>query len=222
LNWSSFLRAEAQEDYFQAIIAKVQEDAQTATIYPKREDIFNAFKYCPLDRTRAVILAQDPYHSSENSIPHAMGLSFSVPAGLSFPPSLRNIYKELESDLGIPPAKSGDLTPLARQGVLLLNSALTVKAGQAGSHSTYGWHILTDKVISLLNEKEKPVVFILWGNHAKAKRSLITHPRHLILEGTHPSGLSAHRGGFFGGKYFSKVNDFLIANGQDPIDWRIE
>jgi uracil-DNA glycosylase len=221
LIWSSFLRAEAQQEYFKSLIAKVVEDAKTTQIFPKREDIFNAFKYCPFEKVKVVLLGQDAYHSTENGIPHAMGLCFSVPAGLSLPPSLRNIYKELFDDLSIPIAKSGDLSAWSKQGVFLLNSSLTVRAGQAGSHSTYGWHLLTDKVISVLNEKETPVVFILWGAHAKQKKSLITDDRHLVLEGTHPSGLSAHRGGFFGGKYFSKTNDFLIETGQEPIDWMV-
>lgn len=218
-SWTEFLQREKEQEYFKQIIARVQEDAKGVTIYPKHEDMFNCFKYCSFDNTKVIILGQDPYINEYNGIPEAMGMCFSIPVGVPITPSLRNIYKELQSDLGLSPPSHGDLTSWAKQGVLLLNSALTVKAGLSGSHATYGWHTLTDKAIALLNEKENPLVFILWGAHAKKKRVLITNEHHLILEGAHPSPLAATRGGFFGGKYFSKCNEFLIANGSEPIDW---
>lgn len=217
MNWSSFLRAEAKEEYFRTIIAKVAKDAETAEIYPKREDIFKAFKLCPLEKVRAVCLAQDPYFNEGQ----AHGLAFSVPKGVSLPPSLRNIYQEMEADLGIPPAKNGDLSSWSEQGLLLLNSSLTVRAGQAGSHSSYGWHTLTDKAISIINGLDRPIVYLLWGAHAKKKIPLITNPKHKMITAAHPSPLSAHSG-FFGSRPFSQCNDFLIENGQEPIDWRLE
>ena len=218
MNWTTFLKAEKEKPYFQELVAQVQEDVKKHKIYPKREDLFNAFKYSPYDKTRCVIVGMDPYINEGQ----AHGLSFSVPKGVELPPSLRNIFKELRSDLGISSPSHGCLIEWAEQGVLLLNTYLTVRHGETGSHSKFGWQNLTDRAISILNEKETPVVFILWGAHAKAKRSLIINDHHLILQGAHPSPLSANKGGFFGGKYFSQCNDFLIAAGQEPINWKIE
>ena len=165
---------------------------------------------------KAVILGQDPYHQPGQ----AHGLCFSVQKGVQIPPSLVNIYKELESDLGIKPASHGNLESWAKNGVLLLNTVLTVRQNQANSHKGKGWEIFTDRVIELLNQRQQPMVFILWGNNAKAKEKLITNPNHLIIKSAHPSPLSAHYG-FWGGKYFSRTNEFLESTGQEPIDWRI-
>ena len=177
-------------------------------------DIFNAFKYTPYSEVKAVILGQDPYHGEGQ----AHGLCFSVKDGVEPPPSLVNIYKELKSDLGIEPPRSGCLTKWAKQGVLLLNTTLTVRAGAANSHSKCGWQEFTDEVIRILAKREKPMVFLLWGANARAKKSLIGGSTHLILECAHPSPLSAFNG-FFGCKHFSKTNDFLIKNGETPINW---
>jgi len=179
-------------------------------------DIFNALKVTGYDDVKVVILGQDPYHEPGQ----AHGMAFSVQPGVKTPPSLVNIYKELLDDLGIAPVEHGYLMKWAEQGVLLLNACLTVRAHQANSHKNKGWEQFTDQVISLLNDREKPVVFILWGNNAKAKMKLITNPQHLILTGSHPSPLSAYNG-FYGGKYFSRANAFLSANGEEPVDWQL-
>lgn len=188
----------------------------TKTVYPDMYSIFNALKLTPLSKVRAVILGQDPYHEPGQ----AMGLCFSVGDSTRLPPSLVNIYKELESDLGLPPSKSGDLSCWARQGVLLLNTVLTVRRGEANSHRRMGWEQLTDRIISCVNEKKEPVVFILWGREARSKKSLITSGRHLVIESAHPSPLSAYYG-FFGSRPFSRANSFLEENGVQPIDWRV-
>ena len=178
--------------------------------------IFNALKFTAYEDVKAVILGQDPYHQPGQ----AHGLCFSVQKGVQIPPSLVNIYKELESDLGIKPASHGNLESWAQNGVLLLNTVLTVRQNQANSHKGKGWEIFTDRVIELLNQRQQPMVFILWGNNAKAKEKLITNPNHLIIKSAHPSPLSAHYG-FWGGRYFSRTNEFLESTGQEPIDWRI-
>lgn len=186
-------------------------------IYPKREDIFNAFKYTPFSSLKVVILGQDPYHEPGQ----AMGLSFSVPAGIPIPPSLQNIYKELESDIeGFNAPEHGNLIPWARQGVLLLNSVLTVKAHQAFSHKGQGWEEFTDDVIKTIDESCENIVFLLWGSPARKKGERIDRSKHLVLETVHPSPLSAYRG-FFGCHHFSKANEYLIAHGKEPIDWRL-
>lgn len=185
-------------------------------VYPPKESIFSAFQATPLEQVKVVLLGQDPYHGEGQ----ANGLAFSVSRGVKLPPSLRNIYKELQEDCGISMPEHGDLTSWAKQGVLLLNTSLTVEMGKAGSHRNLGWEEVTDSAISLVNQKENPVVFILWGNHAHAKQSLITNPLHLILTSAHPSPLSAYRG-FFGCKHFSKTNEFLKNNGETPIQWDI-
>lgn len=184
------------------------------TIYPLKENIFNAFKLTSFENVKVVIMGQDPYHGEGE----AHGLSFSVQDNVKIPPSLQNIYKELYSDLGIPPKNTGNLTGWAKEGVLLLNSTLTVEKDKANSHQGLGWQYFTDYVIKVLNLSEKPIVFILWGNFARSKKVLITNPKHLILESSHPSPFSAYNG-FFGSKPFSKTNDFLIKNNIKPIDW---
>lgn len=184
------------------------------TIYPLKENIFNAFKLTSFENVKVVIVGQDPYHGEGE----AHGLSFSVQDNVKIPPSLQNIYKELYSDLGIPPKNTGNLTGWAKEGVLLLNSTLTVEKDKANSHQGLGWQYFTDYVIKVLNLSEKPIVFILWGNFARSKKVLITNPKHLILESPHPSPFSAYNG-FFCSKPFSKTNDFLIKNNIKPIDW---
>lgn len=184
------------------------------TIYPLKENIFNAFKLTSFENVKVVIMGQDPYHGEGE----AHGLSFSVQDNVKIPPSLQNIYKELYNDLGIPPKNTGNLTGWAKEGVLLLNSTLTVEKDKANSHQGLGWQYFTDCVIKVLNLSEKPIVFILWGNFARSKKVLITNPKHLILESPHPSPFSAYNG-FFGSKPFSKTNDFLIKNNIKPIDW---
>ena len=183
------------------------------TIYPLKENIFNAFKLTSFENVKVVIMGQDPYHGEGQ----AHGLSFSVQDNVKIPPSLQNIYKELYNDLGIPPKNTGNLTGWAKEGVLLLNSTLTVEKDKANSHQGLGWQYFTDCVIKVLNLSEKPIVFILWGNFARSKKVLITNPKHLILESPHPSPFSAYNG-FFGSKPFSKTNDFLIKNNINPID----
>ncbi len=180
------------------------------------ENIFRALKETPYDKVKAVIIGQDPYHEPGQ----AQGLCFSVPEGVKQPPSLVNIFKEMQADLGVRPPSHGNLLTWARQGVLLLNALLTVREHEANSHKNKGWEQFTDRVISLLNDREDPVVFILWGANAKAKASLITNDRHCILTGAHPSPLSAHNG-FWGGRYFSRANEFLEERGYEPINWRI-
>ena len=195
----------------------VEEEYSHHTVFPPKDHIFEALKLTSYQNTRVVIVGQDPYHG----IGEAHGLSFSVQKGVSIPPSLQNIYKELYDDLGIPPAHHGELTNWAKEGVLMLNAVLTVIKDTPASHRKLGWERLTDYIIRLLNEKEEPVVFILWGNFAKEKAKYITNPKHLILTSPHPSPFAA-RYGFFGSKPFSKTNEFLKRNGLKEIDWRIE
>lgn len=213
-SWDELLRTEFEKDYYQNLRKILASEYRTRRIYPDMYDIFNALKYTPYEEVKAVILGQDPYHGEGQ----AHGLCFSVKAGVQMPPSLKNIFKELESDLGVPMAENGELTRWAKQGVLLLNTVLTVREGSPNSHRPLGWEIFTDRVIELLNESEKPIVFLLWGANAKAKRSLLTNPSHLILTAAHPSPLSAYNG-FFGCRHFSKTNEFLVKNGRDPIEW---
>ena len=185
-------------------------------IYPARSQYFLAFDLCPFDRVKVVILGQDPYHGPGQ----AHGLCFSVREGVPLPPSLVNIYRELKSDMGIDNGSHGDLSPWARQGVLLLNSVLTVERGLAGSHRDRGWEKLTDRVVEFLNEQEQPLVFMLWGSYAQKKADFVSPERHCILKAPHPSPLSAHRG-FFNCRHFSKANEFLIKNKREPIDWEL-
>jgi len=217
-NWHDFIVKEQKNTYFKEIINFLeQERSQNKTIYPAKDNIFNALNLTPLDKTRVVILGQDPYHGPNQ----AMGLSFSVPKGEAIPPSLRNIYKELESDLKISPASSGDLTHWAKQGVLLLNTTLTVEAHKPQSHAKIGWQIFTDAIISHLNTQPHPIIFLLWGAFAHKKAQLIDTEKHHILETTHPSPLSAYRG-FLGSNVFSTTNKLLAEQGEKPIQWDLK
>ncbi len=217
LSWADVLDVEKQKDYFKQIMAFLaEEDAKQTVIYPPQDAIFNALKLTEFHDTKVVILGQDPYHGPNQ----AMGLSFAVNRGIPLPPSLRNIYKELVSDLGIAPANHGDLSGWAKQGVLLLNVTLTVEAAKPQSHADIGWQRFTDEVISALNQHPKPIVFLLWGAYAQKKIALIDQQKHRILKTTHPSPLSAHRG-FTGSKVFSKTNALLKDLGRMPIDWQL-
>lgn len=216
-DWKELLEDEFSKDYYLSLRKFLLSEYNTKTIYPDKFDIFNALHFTPYKDVKVVILGQDPYHGPNQ----AHGLSFSVNPGVKIPPSLLNIYKELNSDLGCYIPNNGYLKKWADQGVLLLNTSLTVRAGEANSHKNIGWEIFTDKIISLVNEKEDPVVFLLWGNNAIKKKELITNKKHLILSSVHPSPLSASRG-FFGSKPFSKINNFLISINKKPIDWQIE
>ncbi len=216
-DWDKVLESEFKKDYFYNLLRFVQGEYARKTIYPAKKEVFRAFRYTPYKDVKVVILGQDPYHGEGQ----AEGLSFSVPKGIRKPPSLVNIFKELESDLGIPMPNTGSLVPWATQGVLLLNTVLTVIKDQAASHKDIGWETFTDEVIKKINEKEEPVVFILWGSYARSKKKYITNKKHLIVESAHPSPLSAYNG-FFGSKPFSKTNDFLIKNNLKPIDWQIK
>lgn len=213
-DWDGMLAAEFEKEYYGKLLAFLTEEYETQRIYPPQPDVFNALRYSSYADTKVVILGQDPYHQEGQ----AHGLCFSVNKGVKIPPSLGNIYKELQADLGIQPPQHGYLASWAQQGVLLLNAVLTVRDSQPNSHKGRGWEIFTDAVIKKLNEREKPMVFILWGANAKAKEVLLTNNRHLILTGSHPSPLSAHTG-FFGGAYFSRANRFLELENQEPINW---
>ena len=213
-DWQEALKDEFQKDYYKKLYVKVREEYQTQVIFPPAEDIFNAFHYTPLDEVKVVIFGQDPYHN----VGQAHGLCFSVKKGVDIPPSLVNIYKELQEDIGCDIPNHGDLTAWAKQGVLMLNTVLTVRAHQANSHQGIGWEEFTNAAIRVLNEQDRPIVFILWGRPAQMKRRMLTNPKHLILEAPHPSPLSSYRG-FFGSKPFSKTNAFLKANGVKGIDW---
>ena len=216
-DWKDLLDDEFNKEYYQTLRNFLTTEYRTRTIYPDKYDIFNALHFTPYKNIKVVILGQDPYHGPGQ----AHGLSFSVNPGIKIPPSLLNIYKELNSDLGCYIPNNGYLKKWADQGVLLLNTSLTVRAGAANSHKNIGWEVFTDKIISLVNEKEDPVVFLLWGNNAIKKKNLITNKKHLILTSVHPSPLSASRG-FFGSKPFSKINNFLISVNKKAIDWQIE
>jgi len=216
-SWKAVLVPEFSSPYMAELKAfLLQEKRNGKQIFPKGPEYFRALDLTPLDKVRVVILGQDPYHGEGQ----AHGLSFSVKPGLRLPPSLVNIYKELQSDLGIPPARHGFLESWARQGVLLLNSVLTVERAIAASHQGKGWERFTDAIIRAINEQEHPVVFILWGSYAQKKAAFVDRSRHLVIRSPHPSPLSAHNG-FFGSKPFSKANDFLVANGREPIEWAL-
>lgn len=215
-DWDEKLAPLFESELYLKIRAFLKKEYSSHIVYPSMYDIFNAFKYTPYSSVKAVILGQDPYHNEGQ----AHGLCFSVQKGVELPPSLVNIYKELKSDLGIEPSKSGCLTKWAENGVFLLNSTLTVRAGQANSHSGCGWQQFTDEVIKILVAREKPMVFLLWGGNARSKKKLISS-NHLVLECAHPSPLSAYNG-FFGCKHFSKTNQFLIEHGETPIDWHVD
>lgn len=215
--WDELLKDEFKKDYYLKLREFLKQEYFTKKIYPDMYDIFNSLRYTSYSDVKAVIIGQDPYHGAGQ----AHGLCFSVQKGVAVPPSLQNIYKELEADLGIPPASHGYLKKWADNGVLLMNTVLTVREGQPNSHRGMGWEIFTDRVIQILNEREKPIVFLLWGGNAKQKKGLITNPAHLILQAAHPSPLSAYNG-FFGCRHFSKTNAFLEEHGMTPIDWHIE
>ncbi len=215
--WQSHLNAEFKRDYFKKLDNFLEQEVSSGkTIYPKRENIFNALNAINFDDVKVVIIGQDPYHG-ENQ---AHGLSFSVNEGIKIPPSLVNIYKELESDLGIPMPKTGYLQEWAEEGVLLLNNVLTVEAAKAGSHHKQGWEIFTDRIIDALNESSEHLVFILWGAPAQKKAARVDRNKHLVIESVHPSPLSSYRG-FFGSKPFSQANDYLIKKGIKPVNWQI-
>lgn len=215
-SWAEALAPEFEKPYFSQLAYSLHEQkAAGKVIYPSGSNIFKAFELCPLDKTRVVILGQDPYHGEGQ----AMGLSFSVPQGIKAPPSLKNIFKEIESELGIRMSGATDLSPWAKQGVLLLNSVLTVLANQPASHSSLGWQSFTDAVIRTISDRCDGVVFLLWGNFARAKASLIDAARHHILQAAHPSPLA--RGAFFGCGHFARTNELLIAQSQNPIDWQL-
>ena len=213
-DWDELLKDEFLSPYYLELREFLKSEYSKGRIYPKMQDIYNALRYTSYENTRVVILGQDPYHAEGQ----AHGLCFSVKSGVKFPPSLKNIFKELNSEFGITEPESGELVGWAKQGVLLLNTTLTVREGAPQSHKGHGWEILTDRIISLLNEKSKPVVFMLWGGNARAKKELITNSRHLVLECAHPSPLSAYSG-FFGCNHFKKANEFLSSRGLRAIEW---
>ena len=215
-DWDKVLSPLLNSELYASIRSFLKSEYSTQIIYPPMNDLFNAFKLTPYSSVKVVILGQDPYHGEGQ----AHGLCFSVKEGVKPPPSLVNIYKEIENDLGIPAPKSGCLTKWATQGVMLLNTTLSVREGKPNSHSKCGWQDFTDEVIRLLSQREEPMVFLLWGANARSKKKLINSKKHLILESVHPSPLSAFNG-FFGCKHFSKANDFLINNGIKPIDWNL-
>lgn len=216
-SWADLLNDEVEKDYYKNLRDFLLEEYKTKVIYPNPYDIYNALHFTDYKDVKAVILGQDPYHGPNQ----AHGLAFSVKTGVRIPPSLLNMYKELNTDLGCFIPNNGYLEKWAREGVLLLNTALTVRQGEANSHSKIGWERFTDHIIELLNERKEPIVFILWGNNAIKKEKLITNDRHFIIKSVHPSPLSASRG-FFGTKPFSRTNDFLISMGKEPIDWQID
>lgn len=213
-SWKEQLASEFDKEYFKSLTDFVRQEYRSTTVYPPGSYIFNAFEHCPFDKVKVVILGQDPYHESGQ----AHGLSFSVQDGIPYPPSLVNIFKELESDLGKPMPSSGNLLRWADQGVLLLNATLTVRAHLAGSHQNRGWETFTDAVIHKLADNRSHLVYILWGSYAQKKGAFIDASHNLVIKSAHPSPLAAYRG-FFGSKPFSKANDYLIATGQEPIDW---
>lgn len=212
--WKKQMAAEFQKDYFEKLIGFVREEYKTHRVYPPGKLIFNAFDQCPFEKLKVVILGQDPYHGPGQ----AHGLCFSVNDGIPFPPSLKNIFKELKADVGKEIPQSGNLTDWAKQGVLLLNATLTVRAHQAGSHQRKGWEEFTDAAIQTASEQKEKLVFLLWGNYAISKKRLIDENKHLVLTSVHPSPLSASRG-FFGNRHFSRANEFLQKNGLEPIRW---
>lgn len=214
--WDELLKDEFKKDYYLKLRTILAKEYKTQTIYPNMYDIFNALKYTSYSDVKVVIIGQDPYHGEGQ----AHGLCFSVKRGVEPPPSLKNIFKELEIELGIKPSSCGELTSWAKQGVLLLNATLTVRAGQANSHKGIGWEIFTDKIIEILNNREKPIVFLLWGANAKKKAELLTNPNHKILTAAHPSPLSAYNG-FWNCGHFAETNNFLKSIGESPVCWEV-
>lgn len=216
-DWLEAIGEEFHKEYYKKLYEFVKHEYNTTVVYPKADDLFNAFHFTPLSKVKVVIIGQDPYHN----VNQAHGLCFSVQPQVDVPPSLVNIYKELKDDIGCEIPNNGYLKKWADQGVLLLNTVLTVRAHQAGSHQGKGWEQFTDAVIEAVNAQDRPIVFILWGRPAQMKKKMLTNPKHLILEAPHPSPLSAYRG-FFGSKPFSQTNAFLKEHGMEPIDWQIE
>ena len=217
MTFEEIINKERQKEYFKKLETFLEEEYRTKTIFPPKEEVFTAFKLCEFKDVKVVIIGQDPYHNDGQ----AHGLCFSVKQGIEIPPSLVNIYKELESDLGCYIPNNGYLKKWADQGVLMLNTVLTVRAHQPNSHRGIGWEEFTDAAISIVNKIDRPIVFILWGKPAQSKKRMLNNPKHLIIEGPHPSPLSAYRG-FFGSKPFSRTNNFLVENHLEPIDWQIE
>lgn len=215
--WKELFELEEKKEYYQKLMQFLDEEYKTKTIYPPREDLFTCFEVCPYQDVKVVILGQDPYHRPQQ----AHGLCFSVRKGVKIPPSLKNMYKELKSDMDIDMPSHGYLIDWAKQGVFMMNAVLTVQEGKAGSHQKKGWEIFTDKVMEALNEHEEGIVFLLWGNWAQKKAKFITNPQHKILMSAHPSPLSAYQG-FFGSKPFSKTNALLKEMGRTPINWKVE
>lgn len=213
--WEEALRGEFAKPYYAKLYETVKNEYRTCTVYPPKKDVFNAFSYTPLEEVKVLIVGQDPYHEPGQ----ANGLCFSVHPGVPIPPSLKNIYAEMQADLGCPPPRDGDLTYWARQGVMLLNTVLTVRAHQANSHKGIGWEEFTDAAIRVLAAEDRPLVFILWGGQARRKKSMITNPKHLVIESAHPSPLSAYNG-FFGSRPFSRCNNYLISQGISPVEWQ--
>lgn len=214
-SWLPFLAEEFDKEYFKKLESFIERELQDETVYPPKEQIFEALRLCPFERVKIVIVGQDPYHGPDQ----AHGLAFSVQKGVKLPPSLKNIYKELAKDLGLSPPDHGNLEAWAKQGVLLLNAALTVRRGEPGSHRKKGWEIFTDKVVQILNDKKDHVVFILWGNYAKEKGSRIDRAKHCVLESAHPSPFSASK--FFGNRHFSKANRFLESKMSGQVNWEL-
>ena len=216
VSWSKQLQNEFDQEYYSSLEIFLAQERKNKTVLPQEKMVFAALNTTPFLKVKVVVLGQDPYHKSGQ----ANGLAFSVPKGVRIPPSLRNIYKEIQTDLSLPPPSSGDLSSIAEQGVLLLNTCLTVEEGKAGAHSKKGWEQFTNKIIEVLSEKRENLVFLLWGNHARGKRDLINDEKHFVLEAPHPSPFSAYSG-FFGCKHFSKTNMYLTQQGQDEIDWTL-
>lgn len=216
-DWETFLAAQREEAYFRDLAGFVAAERRAGPVHPPEDKVLAALELTPLDSVRVVILGQDPYHGPGQ----ANGLAFSVNPGITVPPSLRNIHRELHDDTGLPVPGHGDLTPWARRGVLLLNTTLTVQEGRAASHHGRGWEILTDAVIALLDRRDEPTVFVLWGAHARSKKALVTNTAHSVIESAHPSPLSA-RNGFFGSRPFSRANAFLAAAGRAGVDWSLQ
>lgn len=214
-SWKEQLKAEFEQPYFDQLTSFVRQEYQQHVCFPPGKLIFNAFNLCPFDKVKVVIIGQDPYHGEGQ----AHGLSFSVNDGVAFPPSLQNIFKEIENDLGLPIPTSGNLSRWAEQGVLLLNATLTVRAHEAGSHQRRGWEQFTDAAIRALSQGREHVAFILWGSYARSKKALVDTGKHLVLESVHPSPLSANRGGWFGNHHFSRANAYLAEHGQATINW---
>lgn len=217
-NWYELLKDEFEKPYYKNLMQFLENEYKTKTIYPKPENVFNALNKVKFNQVKVVIIGQDPYHG----VNQAHGLSFSVEKDVNIPPSLNNIFKELHNDVGTYIPNNGNLTKWANQGVLMLNAVLTVESGKPNSHKAKGWEEFTSKIIELLNERQKPVIFLLWGANAKAIGKKITNPQHFVLTASHPSPMSANQGGWFGCKHFSKVNKILSDLGEDTIDWQIE